>query len=49
MNCNLFVETFSIVPDPRIERTKRHLLTDIIAIALCAVISGVDHWIDIEA
>ncbi len=46
---NLFIETFSIIPDPRIDRTKRHLLVDIIAIALCAVISGADHWIDIEA
>lgn len=48
-DCNLFVETFSIIPDPRVERTKRHLLMDIIAIALCAVISGADQWIDIEA
>lgn len=48
-NYNLFTETFSIIPDPRVERTKRHLLIDIIAIAICAVISGADQWIDIEA
>lgn len=46
---NLFIEAFSIIPDPRVERGKRHLLVDIIAIALCAVISGADQWIDIEA
>lgn len=46
---NLFIETFSVIPDPRVERAKRHLLVDIIAIAICAVISGADHWIDIEA
>lgn len=45
----VFVETFSVIPDPRVERGKRHLLVDIIAIAICAVISGADHWIDIEA
>ena len=45
----VFVETFSIIPDPRVDRAKRHLLVDIIAIAICALISGADHWIDIEA
>lgn len=45
----LFIEYFSCIEDPRIERRKRHLLIDIIAIAICAVISGADHWIDIEA
>jgi len=44
-----FIEYFSIIPDPRVDRAKRHLLVDIIAIAICAVISGADQWIDIEA
>jgi predicted transposase YbfD/YdcC len=33
--------------DPRIDRCKRHLLLDIITMALCAVIGGADTWIDI--
>jgi predicted transposase YbfD/YdcC len=31
--------------DPRIERNKKHLLLDIIAIAICAVVSGADDWV----
>lgn len=33
--------------DPRINRCKRHLLLDIIPMALCAVIAGADTWTDI--
>lgn len=40
---------FDDLPDPRIERCKRHQLLDIIAIAICAVISHADGWLDIEA
>ena len=40
---------FQELEDPRIDRTKRHLLIDIIAISICAVISGADGWEDIEA
>jgi hypothetical protein len=36
------------VKDPRIERTKRHQLIDVITIAICAVISGADSWVAIE-
>jgi predicted transposase YbfD/YdcC len=39
---------FSVIQDPRIERTKRHLLIDIITITICAVISGAETWNDIE-
>jgi predicted transposase YbfD/YdcC len=39
---------FAEVPDPRIERTKRHLLIDILTISICAVISGADTFDDIE-
>lgn len=31
---------FTNLPDPRVERTKQHLLIDIITIAICAVICG---------
>lgn len=35
--------------DPRVERTKRHHLLDILTIAVCAVICGADSWVEIEA
>lgn len=41
-------EYFGSLRDPRIDRTKRHKLVDIIAIALCASICGADNWVDIE-
>src|SRR5947199_4355554 len=37
------------LPDPRIDRTKKHSLGDILVIALCAVIGGAESWPDIEA
>lgn len=39
---------FADIDDPRIERSKLHKLTDIITIAICAVICGADTWEDIE-
>jgi len=41
-------EHFADVEDPRIDRTKRHKLIDILTITICAVISGADTWVDIE-
>ena len=35
-------QMFADLPDPRVERTKRHALPDIITIAVCAVVSGAD-------
>jgi len=35
------------VRDPRIERTRRHELMDLLVIALCAVIGGADNWVDV--
>jgi len=43
-----FLQHFATLSDPRIERTKDHLLIDIIAIAILAVISGADGWVGIE-
>jgi predicted transposase YbfD/YdcC len=40
---------FSDLTDPRVERTKRHQLVDILVIAICAVIAGADNWEDVEA
>ncbi|MCL2282307.1 MAG: ISAs1 family transposase [Fibromonadales bacterium] len=39
---------FSCLRDPRIERTKAHLLEDILFITICAVICGAESWDDIE-
>ena len=36
------------VEDPRVERTKLHRLSDILVIALCAVICGADSWTEVE-
>lgn len=35
---------FAQVSDPRAGNAKLHLLTDILVIALCAVICGADDW-----
>ena len=42
------VEHFEDLEDPRVERTKFHQLSDIIVIAVCAVICGADNWVEIE-
>ncbi len=39
---------FAEVEDPRIERTKRHRLRDILLIAMCGTICGADGWVEIE-
>jgi predicted transposase YbfD/YdcC len=39
---------FAQVKDPRVERTKRHQLRDIIIIAICGVICGAEGWVEIE-
>lgn len=39
---------FATLPDPRIDRTKRHALLDLLTIALCAVICGADSWVEVE-
>jgi len=49
MSSPSLISHFAALPDPRIERTKRHKLIDIIAIALCGVICGANDWVAIEA
>jgi hypothetical protein len=39
---------FSEIKDPRVGRTKKHLLQDILVIAILAVIAGAEGWEDIE-
>jgi hypothetical protein len=42
-------EHFDEIEDPRIERTKRHKLMDILTIAILAVICGADSWVGMES
>ena len=42
------VSHFSNLTDPRVDRTKQHLLIDIMVISICAVICGADEWKEIE-
>jgi predicted transposase YbfD/YdcC len=42
------IEYFSELSDPRVDRTKDHLLEDIIFITIAAVICGAETWNDIE-
>ena len=39
---------FTSVTDPRVERTRRHSLVDILVLSLCAVICGADSFCSIE-
>jgi predicted transposase YbfD/YdcC len=39
---------FEELVDPRIDRTKKHQLLDIVIIAVCAVICGADDWVGVE-
>jgi hypothetical protein len=39
---------FVVIEDPRDEKKRRHLLIDIIVVALAAVIRGADGWTEIE-
>ncbi len=42
-------EHFATLTDPRIDHTKHHQLLDLLTIALCAIISGADEWVAMEA
>ena len=43
------MEHFSSLTDPRVERTREHLLEDIIFITIAAVICGCENWNEIES
>lgn len=43
------LQFFAGIKDPRVERTKDHLLIDIMYITIAAVICGAESWYDIEA
>ena len=42
------VEHFGDIQDPRIDRTKRHKLLDIMILAICGAICGADDWVAME-
>ncbi len=42
------MEQLVSLEDPRVERTKRHKLLDIVTIAIGGTIGGADSWVDIE-
>ncbi len=44
---NIIAPPFSKLGDPRVERTKKHQLLDIVTIAICAVIGGADNWVEV--
>lgn len=39
---------FGTLEDPRIERTKRHSMTDILVLSICGFVCGIDTWVDLE-
>src|SRR5437870_8807096 len=47
MNASI-VEHFQTLEDPRIERTKKHLLLDILVIAVCTLLTGGEGFQDME-
>ena len=45
---NIFIECFSGIKDPRVERHKKHLLIDVVALTLFAIMSGAQTFDEIE-
>lgn len=43
-----FMSHFSSIPEPRIERCRRHELMDILFLSICAVLCGAEGWEEIE-
>jgi predicted transposase YbfD/YdcC len=39
---------FSTLVDPRVERTKRHSMSDILVISICGFLCGIDTWVELE-
>ena len=42
------LDAFTDLPDPRLDRQKKHNLIDIIALTICGVLAGEDTFVDIE-
>lgn len=43
-----FFSHFSVLPDPRIDHTKKHMLIDILFISVCTIICGGETYTDME-
>ncbi len=41
------LRAFAELEDPRMDRTKKHSLSDILALAICAVLCGADGWVQV--
>lgn len=39
---------FSDLTDPRVDRTKRHMLPDIVSLTITAVLIRADNWVEVE-
>ena len=42
------IECFEGLPDPRLDRTRRHKLIDILSIGLCSMLTGGGSFTDME-
>ncbi len=42
------IECFEGLPDPRLDRTRRHKLVDILAIGLCSLLTGGENFTEME-
>jgi len=40
---------FATLEDPRMARTRRHSLGDMLTIAICGFVCGVDNWVELQA
>ena len=45
----LIEQHFCDLKDPRMMRTRKHALFDIVTITICAVIGGADNWVEVAA
>ncbi|MHB9037423.1 MAG: ISAs1 family transposase [Armatimonadota bacterium] len=46
MDSTMFADYFSELPDPRLDRQKRHELMDILFISICSVVCGATSFVD---
>lgn len=47
MDC-VFIECFGDLKEPRVERTRKHILIDILSLSICGVLSGAEGLEEIE-
>ena len=49
MGMNSPLKYFAELRDPRVERTREHLLEEILLMVLAAILSGAENWNEIES